>query len=181
MVSRQLGWSEPWLTVNRRVFGTPSSRRKRAAALARLIGDRKPGLTSPLGVGVAFDENEVAGILEHPASVLLHEPGTARADVETAGLEEHVLECRLLGELVDALGRPPRCRGRRPRGARSRGDRRRRGRRGFGGRALLLDLGGSAGSLDAAGGGASGSAFFAAFCPQPVKRTTTARRMAMCE
>jgi hypothetical protein len=62
---------------NRRVFGTPSSRRIRAAALDRRSAMASQDSLVPLA-SVALDEQEVAGTLEDPASVLLREPDSAR-------------------------------------------------------------------------------------------------------
>ena len=54
---------------------------------------------------MAFDQHQIAGILDDPATLVLHEPGTFGADVGAAGLEEYVVERRLIGKVVDALGR----------------------------------------------------------------------------
>jgi hypothetical protein len=54
---------------------------------------------------VAFDEHKDVAILEDPAHVILHRFGAAPEDVSAAGLKEHIVESRLVGEFVDALRR----------------------------------------------------------------------------
>jgi len=72
--------------------------------LGATLADGDVSFAITLVVGVPFDEHESAGVLEDPAHVVLHSLGAVPADVGAAGVEEHVLEGGLLGEVVEALG-----------------------------------------------------------------------------
>jgi hypothetical protein len=82
--------------------------RKATEALAR---HREVALATSLAVGVAFNEHEIAGILDDPAKILLHHFDTGPANVDAAEVQEHVSERRLVGKSwtrsVAPLGRTP--------------------------------------------------------------------------
>jgi len=77
---------------------------KSRGRLGSSVTHRDVALATPPVVAVTFDEHEIAGILVHPAGVFSHEPDSARANVNAAWREEHMLERQLPREFVDALG-----------------------------------------------------------------------------